>query len=220
MKKTQTLILAFIIFSILTSSCSKELLVTNGAIDHKPLIFNGEYKTSNLQEIEVQGSAFCGIPSFTKNNKNNHKKALIVTFNGIPLAKTPRILPIMTLVGYSFLSQAMVQYAFGRKTETIGNKKYKTDEFRLGYVPSYILGLPMAGMLNNFTWNYSCLSGATSTLRYRLASENPNVDVFFYPKYDIKKKNVFSDGGVNLRYLFFQDATIKARVSGATLIHK
>jgi hypothetical protein len=69
--------------------------------------------------------------------------------------------------------------------------------------------------------NNAAFSGASATLNYRLISENPNVDVFFYPKYDIKKKNIFTKGGlVNLRYLWFQDATIKARVSGATLIRK
>jgi hypothetical protein len=72
-----------------------------------------------------------------------------------------------------------------------------------------------------FSWNNAAFSGASATLNYRLISENPNVDVFFYPKYDIKKKNIFTKGGlVNLRYLWFQDATIKARVSGATLIRK
>jgi len=57
-------------------------------------------------------------------------------------------------------------------------------------------------------------------ITYRLASENPNVDLFFYPKYEVSSKNVFGDEGVKLKYLFVQDATLKARVSGATLIHK
>jgi hypothetical protein len=60
----------------------------------------------------------------------------------------------------------------------------------------------------------------SATLNYRLASENPNVELFFYPKYEVSKKNVFGEEGVKLKYLFVQDATLKARVSGATLIHK
>jgi len=47
-------------------------------------------------------------------------------------------------------------------------------------------------------------------LNYRLISENPDVDLFFYPKYEISKQ----------QKLFTQEAVIKGRVSGATLIHK
>ena len=65
---------------------------------------------------------------------------------------------------------------------------FKTNKF-----PSYIIGLPVAGMLNNLTWNNSALSGASATLKYRLVSDNPNVDLFYYPKYEINKKNVFSE---------------------------
>jgi hypothetical protein len=194
------------------SSCAKSLLISNGAKDNKPLIFNNEYKTSNLEEITVEGKAFCGIPSFSKNNKNNHKNGFMFTFNGVTLAKTPRILPILSLIGYSVCSRFIVQGIAGYKRET--------DELRLGPVPAYILGLPIAGMLNNLTWYNSALSGASSTFKYRLVSENPKVDLFYYPKYEINKKNVFSDEGIKLKYLFVQDATLKARVSGATLIHK
>jgi len=220
-KKTNISALSLAVMcSLLVSSCAKSVLITNGARDNKPLIFNNEYKTSNLEEIVVEGSAFCGIPSFSKNNKNNHKNGFLFTFNGVELGKTNRILPTLTLVGYSFASQLAIQRAFGQKTETIGNYTYKTGEYKLGFVPSYIIGLPIAGMFNNLTWNNSALSGASATLNYRLASEHPNVDLFFYPKYEVSKKNVFGDEGVKLKYLFVQDATLKARVSGATLIHK
>jgi hypothetical protein len=220
-KKTNiSVLLLALICSFLMSSCAKSLLISNGAADNKPLIFNNEYKTSNLEEITVEGTAFCGIPSFTKNNKNNNKNGFMFTFNGVTLGKTPRILPIISLIGYSFISQTVVQRIVGQKTETSGNTTFKTGEYRLGFVPSYIIGLPIAGMLNNLTWNNSALSGASATLNYRLVSENPKVDLFYYPKYEINKKNVFSDEGIKLKYLFVQDATLKARVSGATLIHK
>lgn len=134
------------------------------------------------------------------------------TFNGVALGKTPRILPILSLIGYSVYSQFIVQEIAGYKRET--------DEYRLGPVPDYIIGLSIAGMLNNLTWYNSALSGASSTFKYRLVSENPKVDLFYYPKYEINKKNVFSDEGIKLKYLFIQDAILKARVSGATLIHK
>ena len=220
MKKIMTIFGALLVGSILMASCSSSKLVSNGAKDNKPLIFNDEYQTSNLKEIQVDGSAFLGIPSFSKNNKNSHKNAFLFAFNGVDLGKTSRFLPTLTLIGYSFISQTVVQRIVGKKRITVSNTKYKTDEYRLGYVPSYIIGLPIAGMLNNLTWNNSALSGASATLNYRLVSENPDIDVFFYPKYEITKNNVFSDNGINLKYLFIQDATLKARVSGAKLIHK
>jgi hypothetical protein len=204
--------------SLFIASCSTTKLVTTGAKDHKPLIFNGEYKTSDLEEIDVQGYAFCGIPSFSKNNKNNHKNAFLFTFNGVELFKTKRIFPTLSLIGYSFLSQSLVQRAAGYKKEEINGEKYSTGEERLGFTPSYIIGLPIAGMLNNLTWNNSALSGASATFNYRLVSENPNVDVFYYPKYEIKKENIFSDQGIRLKYLFVQEASLKGRVQGATLI--
>jgi hypothetical protein len=128
-------------------------------------------------------------------------------------------LPTLTLVGYSFASQLVVQGAFGKK-KTVDNVSFEIEEYKLGFVPSYVIGLPIAGMFNNLTWNNSALSGASATLNYRLASEHPNVDLFYYPKYDVSKKNVFGEEGIKLKYLFVQDATLKARVSGATLIHK
>ena len=72
-KKTNiSVLLLALICSFLISSCAKSLLISNGAKDNKPLIFNNEYKTSNLEEIAVEVKAFCGIPSFSKNNKNNY----------------------------------------------------------------------------------------------------------------------------------------------------
>jgi hypothetical protein len=221
-KTNNSVLLVALICSFLMSSCAnKSLLISNGAKDNKPLIFNNEYNTSNLEEIVVEGSAFCGIPSFSKNNRNNHKNGFLFTFNGLEIGKTKRALPLLTLVGYSFISQMAVQRIVGTKNGTIApNITFKTEEYRLGFVPSYIIGLPIAGMLNNLTWNNSALSGASATIKYQLVAENPGVDLFYYPKYEINKKNIFSDEGIKLKYLFVQDATLKARVCGATLIHK
>jgi hypothetical protein len=217
MKKLITIFGAILFASVLLSSCSSTKLVSTGSKDNKPLLFNGEYETKNLKEIQVDGSAFLGIPSYSKNNKNNRNTGFLFTFNGVELGKTKRIMPILTLIGYSFITQIAVQRLVGQKTET---DYFEPAEYRLGFVPSYIIGLPVAGMLNNLTWSNSALSGASATLNQRLISENPDIDVFFYPKYEITKKSVFSKDGMNLKYLFMQDGTLKARVSGAKLIHK
>ena len=194
MKKAIT-ILAVLTLYLIMSSCSKSLLISNGAKDHKPLIFNNEYKISNIPEIEIQGKAFCGIPSNSKNNKN--KNGFLITFNGVPIGNTPSILPVLTLIGYSFVNMIAIN-------------SIVVQNSRLNYIGAYGIGLPIAGILNNLTCNNSALIDASSTLAYKLVKENPDVDVFFYPKYNINKKNG----------LFVQEATLIVRVSAATLINK
>jgi len=203
------------------TSCSKKYLVSTGAHDNIPLLYNGEYKTENLKEVNVDGNAFWGIPSFRKNNQNNHKRGFLFTFNGVEVGKAKRIFPILTMIGYSFGSATLIQTIAGKKTRTenFGGFSYEyEDGNKISFIPALLLGLPLAGTLNNFTWNSAALSGASETMSYRLVEENPNTDVFFYPKYEVNKMNVFSEGKVNLRYLWFQDANLKAKVSGATLI--
>jgi hypothetical protein len=203
----------FIFSSVILFSCSKQLLISSGASDNKPLLFNGEYETKELPYIEVPGRSIMGIPSFKMNNQNNNSQGLLLTFNGVQINKTSRVLPILSLVGISVLTQQITQRAFGQKQVYVpspwGGGYYEYEQ-RLNFVSSYIIGLPVAGIINNAVWSYSALSGASQTLNYRLINENPEIDVFFYPKYDISKQ----------QKLFTQDALIKARVSGATLIHK
>lgn len=223
MKKTY--ILPFLVIGVLfSSSCSKQMLISTGAKDHEPLIFNNEYKTENLKEIEVGGSALFGIPSFRKNNQNNRSKGFLYTFNGVELGRLPRIVPILTMLGYTFYTGRILQETFGTKENNnydyYGNTINSRGNYKLPLVPAMILAVPISGMLNNLTWNNSALSGASSTFNYRLINDNPTIDVFFYPKYEIKKNNVFSKEGVKLKYLWMQDATLKGRVSGATLIRK
>lgn len=200
MKKVTAVTLMFI---VLFSSCSRQLLISNGSFDNKPLLFNGEYETKDLNYIEVQGKSVFGIPSFSTNNQNNRAQGFVVTFNGVSLNKTTRIAPIMSLIGVSILTQQITQRVVGRETNS------SFSDFRLSRVTSYIIGFPVAGALNNVLWSNSALSGATQTLNYRLINENPNVDLFFYPKYDISNK----------MKLFSQEALIKGRISGAYLIH-
>jgi len=205
--------LSLIFSALILSSCSKQLIISNGSADNKPLVFNGEYETRDLPYIEVPGKSIMGIPSFKMNNQNNNAQGFLFTFNGVSINKTSRVLPILSLVGFSFLTQQVTQRAFGEKQVMIvpGNPSYGFYyEPRLNFTASYILGLPLAGAINNAVWTNSALSGATQTLNYRLISENPDVDLFFYPKYEISKQ----------QKLFTQEAVIKGRVSGATLIHK
>ena len=203
-----TLKFTAILSILILSSCSSQLLVSTGAKDNKPLVFNNEYKTENLNEIEVEGAAFWGIPSASNNNSNKNN-GIIFTFNGINIGKTPRLLPILTLLAQSAILTYSINVIAGQYESKPRYGYYQPAEYKdnLGLPLSFLISIPVAGTLNNFIWSNSALSGASASLNYRLINENPNVDIFFYPKYEIKKEN----------YLWYQKATINARVSGATL---
>jgi hypothetical protein len=125
-----------------------------------------------------------------------------------------RVLPIITGVGLSFISASLVQKIGGKKQITVNNPPFGSYTYEDGYkiktVPALILGLPLAGIINNHLWSQAAVSGASATLNYRLLTENPNVDLFFYPKYEIQ----YHPG------VFTQKATLKARITGATLKKK
>ena len=182
----------------LLASCSHQRFTGNGALSDVSLQRNSsEYEIKRLNEIEVSGKSFWGIPS-NSYNANKNKKGMIVRFNGLELGRTPKILPILTMVGYSFGVGGLLQETFGVKDN--GN-------YKIGTVPSILLGLPIAGALNNVTWSGSAFSGATNELNYRLVTDNPNVDVFLNPKYTIDYKMGF----------WGQSANVKAKVMGATI---
>ena len=196
----------------LFASCSNQLYTGNGALSDVSLQRNSsEYEIKRLNEIEVSGKSFWGIPS-NSYNANKNKKGMIVRFNGLELGRTPQILPILTMVGYTFGVSGVLQEVFGNKdvTERYGNTSYTCrgcGDTKLGTVPSLLLALPVAGALNNFTWSGSAFSGATNELNYRLVTDNPNVDVFLNPKYTIDYKMGF----------WRQSANVKAKVMGATI---
>ena len=69
-----------------------------------------------------------------------------------------------------------------------------------------IIGVPLAGALNNLTFSNSALGVAGSGLNYKLITDNPDIDIFYYPKYEISNKINFWN----------QKAYLKANVKGAT----
>lgn len=222
MKLKTTLFIITLI--IIQSSCSRGYLVSSGSTDNRPLLFEDEYQLSELQPVEINGKAFFGIPSFSRNNKNNHTSGMLFYFNGIQLGRTPRILPIASLVTMSLLGGRIINEFFpGSSTYNPKTRDYDYSG-GIGLIPGAILLLPITGMINNLIWNNSAYSGASRSLQYRLLNENPDIDLFFYPKYDVELRRVFSGsditGGspkVQLKYLWVQDAKIKGRCKGAKL---
>ena len=212
--------------AFLLGSCSSTHIISTGARDHRPLIFNNEHDLTALPEIEVDGKSIFGIPSFSKNNKNKHTSGFLFYFNGVQLGHTPRILPILTLAGLSAIGGCFVASVADKGKEYTANDFSRTwygGDYET-FVPGAILTLPISGAINNLLWKNSASSGISRTLKYRLVKENPDIDIFYFPKYEVTKKHVFSSpdvtGGksdIKLRYLWIQDVNVKARVKGAKI---
>ena len=209
MKKLVQIFNLSIIACFLMSSCSSSLYTSNGARDNRPLLFENEYDIKELGEIKSTGKAFWGIP--VSQRKYKQKKGSIgVYFNGVSLRKTPKLLPILTLLSLDFaFSSYVLQPIFGTKKETYGAYgaiEYDTGENRLGFVPGLLLSLPFAGTINNFIWS-GATAEASSTIERRLIEENPDVDLFFFPKYKITTE----------KSIWWQHADVNAKVKGATI---
>lgn len=208
MKKSFYLtITAFV--ALLVSSCSSSLLVTSGAKSNEPLIFHDEYKFDSLKSISVEGRAIFGIPTSEHLGPYKNKNGFLFTFNNVEVGRTSRIKPILSMLILSYYSARLVQTVAGEKKEYIqGVGKVGTGENKLKFAPAWILGLPISGAMNNFVWQTSAFSGASSCFRYRLIEENPGVDLFVYPKYKVE----YNSG------LWTQRSTLTGSAIGATLI--
>ena len=196
--------------------CSSTKYMSNGAKDNKPLLFEDEYELSKLNEINLEGSAFWGIPlssELTKEAKN--KSGHLFTFNGVNVSKSTKIIPILSMIGYTVTTGFVLNTLAGNKQvedggyyDNNGNYyPYYISKPRLPLVAGIIVGIPIAGALNNLTFSNSALGSAGSALNYKLITENPEIDLFYYPKYEVN----------NTLSLWKQKATLKANVMGAKL---
>jgi hypothetical protein len=208
-KHLQILTLSLVIF---LSSCSSRLLVSSGAKSNEPLIFNGEYKFDTLEPITVEGKAIFGIPTSSHLGQYKNKNGFLFTFNGVEVGRTRKIMPILTMVTFSFYSARLFQAIGGEKPiyqKIPGGGSYIIGyEDRIKFLPALILGSPIAGAANNLLWQSSALSGASSTFRYRLLEENPDIDLFIYPKYNVEYKSG----------IWTQSSSLTGRAIGASLI--
>ena len=199
---------------VLLGSCNQTKFISNGVTDNKPLIFEDEYQCKNLKEINLEGSAFWGIPKSTELSKDaKHNSGRIISFNGVRIMGSNKLLPVIGMIAYTAVVGTGLNLVFGNKTELIyvdpngysWNDIYASKP-RLPLIPAMIIGVPLAGALNNLTFSNSALGVAGSGLNYKLITDNPDIDIFYYPKYEISNKINFWD----------QKAYLKANVKGAT----
>lgn len=201
------LIIALFVCCVALVGCTSTKYFSGGAEENGPLIFGDEYELSNLNELNLEGSAFWGIPKTSKLTKESkNKSALIFNFNGVNISKSTKFFPILSLIGYTASIGYGLNQLFGTKLVPSGGWSY-TSKPNLPLVPALLIAIPIAGTLNNFTYTNSALGAAGSALNYKLVTDNPEVDVFFYPKYIVHNKQKF----------WTQKASLNAKVKGAKL---
>lgn len=186
--------------SLFLTSCTSLQSISNGGFSDVSLNkSSNEYELKRLHEIDVEGKAIFGIPM-----KADKKQGTVVRFNGIDLGKSSQILPILTMLGYTAATGFAINEIAGTNDDW-GSSNFGDDN--LGLLPSFAIAIPVAGIINNASWSGSALQNASWNLNSRLLEENPNVDIFLNPKYEIE----FSQG------VFTQKAKVKARVMGAII---
>lgn len=208
--------LALVIIS--SSSCSKYLQSGNGGYSDVSLNRNSdEYTIKRLKQIELDGNAIFGIPGIgAQNNKNKNKSGLMFRFNGIEIGSTPRLAPIITMLGFTYGFKKIIQAAGGQKyvkgellyTDPFGQNIYDVKQKnKIPNVVSYLLAIPVAGATNNLLWSGVAASGLTNQVYYKLVDENPDIDVFVNPKYKVDYHPS----------IFTQKAHVILNATGATL---
>jgi hypothetical protein len=187
--------LTLLLVTLFLTSCSSLQSISNGGFSDVSLNKNSnEYELKRLNEINAEGKAIFGIPM-----KAKKKQGTIFRFNGINLGKSTQIGPILSMLAYTAVT--------GFAINEIAGYNINKGKDNLGLLPSFAIAIPIAGIINNATWSGSALQNASWNLNSRLVDENPDVDVFLNPKYDIE----FAQG------VFTQKAKVKAKVMEATI---
>jgi hypothetical protein len=189
--------LATVFFTVvLLTSCTASSSISNGGFSDVSLTRDSnQYELKRLKEITEEGKAVFGIPT-----RADKTKGLIVRFNGIRLGKSTQIGPILTMIGYTVGIGAAVNSIVGKKSDNFSDDK-------LGLPLSSLLAIPVAGIINNATWSGTAMRNASWNVNSRLLEENPDVDIFLNPKYEIEQT----------QGIFTQKAKVKARVMGAII---
>ncbi len=202
-------LIIFMFSIVLLGSCNHTKYISNGLSDNKPLIFEDEYQCKNLKELNLEGSAFWGIPRSTELSKDaKHNSGRIISFNGVRIMGSTKLLPVIGMIAYTAVVGTSLSAVFGQKVDYYDNWGYPYYKQRLPLLPAMVLGIPIAGALNNLTFSNSALGVAGSGINYKLITDNPDVDIFYYPKYEISNSIKFWN----------QKAYLKANVKGATQI--
>ena len=204
MKKSNVLLRYMLLLAIGASliSCASNQLISNGAYSDISLTRDSsQYDLQRLAEIKAEGKSFFGIPI----GESDDNYGMVVRFNGVNLSGTKKIFPILTLLATTFAVGTAIQTTGGTVDDYTSND-YGDPNFSLPV--SFIAAIPIAGIINNFIWGQSAAtSRAFQKFNRKLLVDNPNIDVFLNPKYEVSQKIG----------IFESQTNIKGKVMGAYL---
>jgi len=191
----RNVLVLLILSTLLLTSCSSHRSVGNGAYSDISLERSSDqYKLTRLKEVNTKSKAIFGIPV----GKKADKQGIVVRFNGINLGAQQKFLPTLSMVALTVFT--------GFTINNIIEQDF--DEKALSYAISGVAAIPIAGAINNQIWSNSAYSRASWNANSELLDNNPNIDVFLNPKYQIRTKNGF----------WTQKVELKANVMGAEII--
>lgn len=186
------------------ASCAdQQKLVANGARHEHPIHLGDEYTWKELDPIDVQGKAVFGIPSNMDQSDNVSRTGLIINLDGPGGFRFPKVIPLLTMIAGTFTTATFLR--------DLGGSDYDFQAGKVTYSLPYMLSLPLAvpiwGAVQNAVYSGIANSGVTDEMQRKLIEENPDVDLFFNPRYDIQYR----------QGLFTQESAIKAKLKGATM---
>lgn len=186
------------------SSCTTSRGIANGAYSDISLVRDSDsYQLKRLQEVKSESRAIFGIPL----GSAAQKEGVIVRFNGINVSAQKKFWPIVSMVALSVATGSIVNEVAGHKTEDTEWGSYETNEYKLGLALSSLIAVPIAGAINNQLWSDAAYSNAAWNANSTLLKQNPEIDIFLNPRYDLEIRNG----------LWSQKVELRARVMGATI---
>jgi len=149
--------------TLILSSCSKTLLITQGEQGYAGEL-GEKYELVELNTVSASGHSLFGI-----GNGEIKKDGVITNFLGPNLGYSQsNALRVLTFFVYSAMLPIL--------TPPLG--------------PLNILGgIAVGGAVNNLVWNKTSSNQALRNANKKLIEENPSIDLFVYPKYNIKLRN-------------------------------
>jgi len=189
--------------AFLTSCADQQKLVANGARHEHPIHLGDEYVWKELQPVNVEGRAVFGIPSNNGQKDSFSKTGLIINLDGPGGFRFPKVVPLLTMIAGTFITASTFREMGGSDYDFQAGETV----YNLPYILTIPLALPVWGAVQNAAYSGMSNSGVSGELQRKLIEDNPDVDLFFNPRYDIKYK----------QGIWSQQSAIDAKLKGATM---
>ena len=153
----------FLLSIILFSSCSKQRLITQGESGAAKINENN-YEIKNLDQVTESSQSFFGFSAGEINRDGYINNTLAVS-----PASQSNFLRLLTFLGYGATYTIVLSPAGGAVIAIFG-------------------GVILGGITNNATWSWTSENAAIRKANLLLIEDNPEVDLFIYPKYNIETR--------------------------------